>query len=55
MPANPKMDALSKLLADAKEISIEAEIGKEEAEDKCECGADLKCSSCGEKPSKCDC
>lgn len=55
MAANPKLDALSKILADAKEITIEAEIGDEESEDKCDCGADMKCSCCNKAPSKCDC
>jgi len=55
MAKNAKMDALSKILDEAKDAEVEVEMGGEESSDKCRCGAGVKCDSCGEAPSTCDC
>lgn len=61
MDEKTKLDALTKLIGQAEEVKIEAEIGGKEDEseyegsDKCKCGMDLKCPSCKMPPSKCEC
>jgi len=51
MAANVKLTALNKILDEAREGDFEDRA----AGSKCRCGAQVKCTSCGSAPSKCDC
>jgi hypothetical protein len=55
-----KLEALTKIINEPSGMMVDVDESSDEeymdeSKDKCRCGMDLKCPSCGMPPSKCEC